>query len=128
MRQHKRRAGWFAAWFFALFIAQASPAQEIAFSSPAKGDAWQVGATHTIRWTSSGYEGKQLVINYNGTDVVDRLPVEDGQFAWAIPWEVATKAECTLTISIAGQSATSETFSIVANSSPSLQIRAPGRP
>ena len=126
MRQRKHQLGRLAAWGFALSLALASSAQEIAFSSPAAGDAWQVGATHTVRWTSSGYEGKRLVINYDGLDVADKVPVEDGQFAWAIPWEVAAKTGCTLSISVDGQSkATSGAFSLVAKCPTKIRYMTP---
>ncbi len=112
----------------------ALPAQTLTITSPATNALVPVGTRCTIAWTSAGLAGKTLTIEADLRQpppryaVAGLVPVEAGQYQWDIPWDLNPTNPCTLVITASGGQGpvvTGPPFSLVANSTPTLELHAP---
>ena len=74
--------------------ARAADTPSINVLSPNGGEKWEVGSTHTIKWTSAGISAdtKMTVYLYNDDSVLPQIPTaigfyepNDGEMSWTIP-------------------------------------------
>lgn len=74
----------------------------ITLTSPAGGETWLPGATHTITWTSQNLLGNVLIQPYLDGEPQTALTTNtenDGSFSWTIPIDYAVSSRYTMGIS-----------------------------
>jgi len=102
----------------------------VTLTSPNGGEAWSVGVSHDITWTSFGTVGN-VKIDYsvnNGTNWIEIIAstVNDGAYAWTIPDNPS--ANCRVRISESGGSpvdTSDAVFSIITVPEPGLRVLSP---
>jgi endonuclease I len=111
------------------FAVTSSSGASVTLTSPAGGETWYVGSSHTVTWTSANITNIKLEYSTdngsNWTAIISSTAASTGSYSWTIPSAVSSL--CLVRTSDASNSSTSSvnasTFSIAA--APSLSITSP---
>ncbi|MCP5050632.1 MAG: hypothetical protein GY940_25945 [bacterium] len=101
-----------------------SPVASVKVTSPNGGESWNVGSSHTVRWTSTGTVGnvriQYSVNNGSSWSNIASSTANDGQHSWTVPDRAST--QCRVRVREASDGNPTDTsnakFSIVKSTSP----------